>query len=130
MLKYSKQRAMVLDYLLNTTAHPTAETVFAALKKKEPALSLATVYRNLNLLADMGVILRIGEGASDRFDADISPHDHFVCEKCGSMLDMPGKSLIVKEDYRKINTDFQIKNHSVYFYGVCGKCLKKNKKNL
>ena len=129
-MKYSKQRAMVLDYLLNTTARPTAEKVFAALKKKEPALSLATVYRNLNLLADMGVILRIGEGASDRFDADISPHDHFVCEKCGSMLDMPGKSLIGKEDYCKINTDFQIKSHSVYFYGVCGKCLKKNNKNL
>lgn len=124
MLKYSKQRAMVLDYLSNTTAHPTAETVFADLKKKEPALSLATVYRNLNLLADMGVILRISEGVSDRFDADTSPHDHFVCIKCGSMLDMPGKSLIQKEDYGRIDTTFQIKNHSVYFYGVCGKCRK------
>ena len=53
-LKYSKQRASIKDYLMHTTSHPTADTVYLHIKKEFPNISLGTVYRNLNLLADIG----------------------------------------------------------------------------
>ena len=57
-LKYSKQRASIKEYLLHTTAHPTADTVYLHIKEEFPNISLGTVYRNLNLLADIGEALR------------------------------------------------------------------------
>ena len=89
MRKYSRQRQLILDYLKSTTSHPTAEQIYAELKPQNPALSLSTVYRNLRLLADDGIILRLDTGEStDRFDADLSEHHHFICTKCGQVTDV------------------------------------------
>ena len=68
-LKYSKQRASIKDYLMHTTSHPTADTVYLHIKEEFPNISLGTVYRNLNLLADIGEALRIPTpDGGDRFD--------------------------------------------------------------
>ena len=73
-LKYSKQRASIKEYLLHTTAHPTADTVYLHIKEEFPNISLGTVYRNLNLLADIGEALRIPTPAGgDRFDGRCEP---------------------------------------------------------
>ena len=66
-LKYSKQRASIKEYLLHTTAHPTADTVYLHIKEEFPNISLGTVYRNLNLLADIGEALRIPTPAAHLF---------------------------------------------------------------
>lgn len=89
-MNYSLQRERILDVLRGTKSHPTAEWVYAETRKTLPNISLATVYRNLNRLAERGEIIKI-EGAflKDRYDADVTPHAHIVCEKCGAVRDCP-----------------------------------------
>ncbi|MBQ8632349.1 MAG: transcriptional repressor, partial [Lachnospiraceae bacterium] len=88
-VKFSRQRQAIIDYLCSTMEHPTAETVYTTVRINYPTVSLGTVYRNLNLLADEGEILRLtcGDG-SDRFDGNPKPHYHFLCNNCGRVLDL------------------------------------------
>ena len=78
-LKYSRQREVIKDFLCTRKDHPTADVVYMNVRQQFPNISLGTVYRNLTLLSDMGEIirLRVGDGV-DHFDADTSPHNHFV----------------------------------------------------
>lgn len=73
-LKYSRQRASIKEYLDHTTEHPTADTVYLHVREEFPRISLGTVYRNLNLLADMGEAIKITTpDGGDRFDGQYSP---------------------------------------------------------
>lgn len=86
----SEQREMILQTVLERKDHPTAEAVFNALHSQAPHLSLGTVYRNLNLLADRGQIRRVPiPGQPDRFDSTLEPHAHFRCASCGRVFDLP-----------------------------------------
>ena len=76
-LKYSRQRASIKEYLDHTTEHPTADTVYMHVKEEFPNISLGTVYRNLNLLTDLGEAVKITTpDGGDRFDGDVRPHNH------------------------------------------------------
>ena len=88
-LKYSRQRAAIKEYLSHTYGHPTADTVYLHIRKEFPNISLGTVYRNLNLLADMGEAIKIStpEGG-DRFDGRTAPHYHVVCSRCSRIFDL------------------------------------------
>ena len=124
--RYSRQRELIYEALRQTEQHPTAEMIYQWLKPANPSLSLGTVYRNLNLLVELGEIqkLRCGDGA-DHFDGDTSPHHHFICRECGCIKDLP------LSDSEKINqmaqqyVDGTVDSHITYFYGVCGDCLRK-----
>ena len=90
MLKNSKQREAIRAVLMETKSHPSAETVFQMLKATYPNISLATVYRNLNLLTELGEITKVpGTTGSDRFDGNVAPHIHFFCTDCNAILDLP-----------------------------------------
>ena len=79
-LKYSRQRESIKDYLNSTTEHPTADTVYLNVRKEFPNISLGTVYRNLNLLAEIGDAIKIPTpNGGDRFDGRTIPHYHFCC---------------------------------------------------
>jgi Fur family peroxide stress response transcriptional regulator len=83
------------------------------------------VYRNLTLLSDIGEIqrLRVGDGV-DHFDADTSPHYHFYCSDCGSVMDLEMESIESINEKAKANFDGIIAGHVTYFYGTCNKCMK------
>lgn len=84
------RKQMIFDYVVNSHVHPTAQDVFDAVRVEMPNISLATVYRNLNELADAGEIMRIAvPGRPDRFDQLFEPHDHLVCLACGCIVDIP-----------------------------------------
>jgi Fur family peroxide stress response transcriptional regulator len=91
------------------------------------------VYRNLNQLADAGIIAKLsfGTAATDHFDFDTSMHQHFVCSKCNAVIDLP-----VKESFSDIDTlasagfDGQIQGHRLYFCGLCKDCLEKSENNI
>lgn len=124
-LKYSRQREAIKNYLMDTKAHPTADTIYAELKKVYPSISLGTVYRNLNLLADQGEINKIPTSDGGiRFDYDTSEHCHLLCEKCGRVEDIS----LDQELISAINEQAQgaydglIKNHEIQFFGLCKKC--------
>ncbi len=124
-LKHSKQRDMILAFLMGRNDHPTADTVYMNVRKKYPNISLGTVYRNLTLLADMGTIsrLRLGDGA-DHFDADISPHYHFICTECGGVTDLQMESIDDITDIAGAGFDGKITGHVTYFYGICAACTR------
>ena len=88
--KYFRKRDAILTYLQGTTAHPSAEMVYADLKQQIPDLSLGTVYRNLNLFKDQGMAISVGTVKGvERFDGNTRPHVHFFCTDCGAVLDLP-----------------------------------------
>ena len=106
-LKYSRQREVIKTFLCTRKDHPTADVVYMNVRQQYPNISLGTVYRNLTLLSEMGEImrLRVGDGV-DHFDADTSPHNHFVCSECGSVIDLKWKILIIsKKLLKKILAD-------------------------
>lgn len=125
-LKYSRQRSAVLHYLRSVTSHPTAELVYQAIRQEFPKISLGTVYRNLNLLADQGEILRLncGDGV-DHYDAVIEPHNHFICRSCGQVLDLPLISMEAVDRQAEELCAGHIEGHELYFYGKCNSCLMK-----
>ena len=89
-LKYSRQRESIKTCLMNRTDHPTADALYLSIREEFPNISLGTVYRNLNLLVELGEIISFtcGDG-SVHFDYTTSPHYHFVCKSCGHIIDLP-----------------------------------------
>ena len=78
LLKYSRQREAIKNYLASTRNHPTADSVYMHVKKEFPNISLGTVYRNLNLLSELGEIVKItAPDGGDRFDGHTEPHNQF-----------------------------------------------------
>jgi len=126
-MKYSRQRTCILQYLQTHHNHPTAETVYQAVQEEYPNISLGTVYRNLTLLADMGIISRLtGGDGPDRFDANTKPHYHFHCTHCGDIIDLE----LEPADMEHINLlamhhfDGIVEGHSTIFFGRCPHCAE------
>lgn len=125
-IKYSRQREAIVNFLSTRTDHPTAETVYFYIRDIIPNISLGTVYRNLNQLANAGQLLRITSNDKiDHFDANIHPHYHFNCEDCGAVIDLdisPSEQFITDAARR---SNLNIRGASIMFYGKCDQCLNK-----
>ena len=127
VLKYSRQRESIKEYLNSSCEHPTADTVYLHVKEEYPNISLGTVYRNLNLLADLGEAIKITTpNGGDRFDGRIAPHYHFCCTSCGKVEDLDLEELTFVNEAAEKNFDGVIESHSMMFYGTCKECLKTN----
>lgn len=125
-LKYSRQREAIKHYLASTAEHPTADDVYMHVKKDFPNISLGTVYRNLNLLADIGEAVKITPpNGADRFDGHTEPHNHFFCTRCGRLLDVHLQMMSIEEANRLAGENFGgvIHSSSTFFYGECRECL-------
>ncbi len=129
-IKYSRQRQEIKNFLMSRKDHPTADVVYMNVRQQYPNISLGTVYRNLTLLADMGEITRLhlGDGV-DHFDADTSPHYHFVCSKCGQVRDLHMNNIDSIVDIAGMNFNGEIQGHITYFYGICGNCNEPDSEN-
>ena len=86
--RFSEKREAVLNNLKQRTDHPSATMVYDSLRREYPTISLGTVYRNLNELAEDGKIVRFTHGGKEHFDGHINPHYHFCCESCGKIFDI------------------------------------------
>ena len=125
-LRITKQRQLILDELCKLKSHPTADELYYLLRKKMPKISLGTVYRNLEILSDQGLIQKLDIGGTQkRFDGDASTHYHVRCIKCGRVddLDIPPNTTFEREA-RKV-TDFHIVRHRLEFSGFCPDCKPK-----
>lgn len=123
-VRYSKKREAILAAIQGTSCHPSAEWVYQQLKPKHPDLSLGTVYRNLTFFQEHGLLQSVGVvQGQERFDAVVTPHSHFVCNCCGSVLDLPniqpGEELdrAVSQQYGLI-----VNRCELTFYGLCSSC--------
>jgi len=121
----TNQRIKILTYLKSVKTHPTAEQVYRVVKKDLPAITLATVYRNLNLLAEQGQILRLEINKEYRYDADKGYHQHCVCKKCSKIVDSFQKEIsssVLKRFQKKGFTPHTVE---IIFYGICKECKNK-----
>ena len=129
-LKYSKQREAIKDFLTDNPSHPTADDVYAHMRQQFPNVSLGTVYRNLNLLAECGEIRKLSfTNGPDHFDYVTAPHYHFICKCCGRIYDMPEDVSKVIFEAASEKAPGVIDSHELVFYGVCNECLKKQQTN-
>ena len=118
--RHSPKRDAILECLRSTHEHPAAEWVYAQLKPLIPALSLATVYRNLAQFRKDGTVQVIGNvDGEERYDADLSPHCHFICRNCGKVADLPFSEVAMPDTSGVGRMD----SCSVTFYGCCNECL-------
>lgn len=125
-LKYSRQRESIKTCLMERHDHPTADALYTSIRQEFPNISLGTVYRNLNLLVELGEIQRLSCGdGTDHFDYDTKPHYHYVCRQCGSIVDLPMKSAETLEVEARKYVDGSVNEHTIFFYGTCNKCSKK-----
>ena len=88
--KHFRKRDAILQCVRSTQVHPSAEWVYETVRAQMPDISLATVYRNLSLFKDQGLITSLGTvNGIERFDGNIAPHVHFICTGCGAVVDLP-----------------------------------------
>lgn len=125
-IRYSQKRADILAAIQGTDCHPSAEWVYQQLKPSHPGLSLGTVYRNLIFFRQQGLIQSVGVvGGQERFDGTLTPHSHFVCDCCGSVLDLPGihpggdLDQAVSRQY-----GLCVQRHELTFHGLCQSCAQ------
>lgn len=117
---------ILLDLLSKTDFHPSAKEIYTLLKPVYKKLSLASVYRNLDYLVESGDILRIKAlDGSERYDGNNFPHGHFVCLKCGSIIDFNISSN--NEIFSDIKNNYKIKRRSVLAEGYCPVCSMSEK---
>ena len=122
--KHFRKRDAILSCVKGTDTHPSADWVYAQLKSQYPDISLGTVYRNLNLLAELGEAIKIiTPNGGVHFDGRTEAHYHFTCNCCGNVYDLDLKELECINDAAGKNFDGVITEHSLMFYGICKNCM-------
>ncbi len=122
-LRVTKQRKVLLDELCKVYTHPTADELYQMARKRLPRISLGTVYRNLELMAENGMIQKLEVGGTQkRFDGNAAPHYHVRCLKCNRVDDL---DLALEQDVEaqaRQRTGYTILRHSLEFSGFCPDC--------
>nr|WP_108022653.1 peroxide-responsive transcriptional repressor PerR [Melghirimyces profundicolus] len=122
-VRMTPQRYAILEFLLTSMGHPTADEIYRALEDKFPNMSVATVYNNLRVFKEAGLVRELTYGdASSRFDANMEEHYHIICRECGRIVDFDYPSLVDVEKEAARKTGFRVENHRMEIYGVCAEC--------
>jgi Fe2+ or Zn2+ uptake regulation protein len=108
----------------STDGHPTADWVHAEVRRRLPHVSLATVYRNLRMLAAEGLLSERADPGGVRFDGNTDAHDHFTCVACGRIYDVPALAARGVRARVASRTGFEILSQRIEFYGRCGACRR------
>ena len=122
----TRQREVILNVLRSADSHPTADWIYDEVRKVIPNISKGTVYRNLNILRDMGEISELNlSGTVSRFEGKQENHYHFRCDKCGQVFDLdePVNNDLDERVARK--TGFKVSYHQLGFRGLCKDCQQK-----
>ena len=128
-LRMTRQRQIILEELKKDYSHPTASVVYQKVRRRLPQISLGTVYRNLEILSEQGLIKKLElSGTQKRFDGTLSDHYHVRCLKCGQISDVHIESIKALEEKLRATCDYEIIGHRLEFIGLCPKC-KKNRKH-
>lgn len=124
-MRSTRQKEVVLEVVRSTMAHPTADWIYREARRRLPRISLGTVYRNLRLLAEAGLIaeLRYGKHPS-RYEATLDRHYHIRCTRCGQVEDLALAPLRRLEQEAARLSRYEVWDHSVDLIGVCPRCRK------
>jgi Fur family peroxide stress response transcriptional regulator len=120
--KHSDKRDAILQAIVSTTEHPSAQWIYDRLKPRIPNLSLGTVYRNINFFRHEGLVMSVGVvNGEERFDGVADPHPHLICSHCGRVIDLPCpevKTVEVPPETAGFTVDYR----RTVFYGLCADC--------
>lgn len=128
-LRMTHQREIILAELKKSSSHPTADELYETVKKKLPRISMATVYRNLEILSSAGIIKKLAiSGRQKRFDWELEEHNHIYCIQCHRVdnIDLKKTDLLPEQPEQKKGYD--ISGCRIEFYGICPACKTKNTK--
>lgn len=126
-LRNTAQRSIILNVLKGMKTHPTADELYEKVRNEMPRISLGTVYRNLMMLAELGVVRKLETaGKQMRFDGDLSPHVHIRCRRCGRVDDIWADPISIPEHMKTIDfRGYQVTGYALEYEGVCPDCAKK-----
>ncbi|MGI5911820.1 MAG: Fur family transcriptional regulator [Syntrophomonadaceae bacterium] len=119
----TKQRKLILEIIMTSSEHMTAEEIYIKAKEMLPSIAIGTVYRNLGLMAEAGEIRRIIiPNKPDRFDKSVHPHEHLICDYCGELTDISVNDL---KGYLEKQTGIEILGYNLSLRYICNKCKEK-----
>lgn len=129
--KVTPQRLAIYNVLCNTKAHPTAEMIFNKLQPYYPTMSLATIYKTIDILKEIGLIQIINVGEDSlRYDAIVEQHPHIRCTVCNKVEDIMGFDFTPAVKKVSDTTSYDLSGQQFYFYGVCPECQAKNARKI
>lgn len=124
----TKQLSIILDTIKTMSRHFTAEEVYLEVKKENTGLGQATVFRNINKMAQEGILLKIEvPGGASRYELSAPKHYHAKCIKCGRLFDVEMDYIPDLENKVKDPHGFQFSGHDIIFTGICSSCREKQK---
>jgi Fur family peroxide stress response transcriptional regulator len=119
------QRQVLYEVMKTMHGHPSPEEVYARVKKKVPAISLATVYKNIHLFVESGVFRKMSlHHGSVRVEMNDEPHHHVVCSKCRKITDIGEKELGLAGKRNRLPGGFLVERYAVDVIGVCASCQR------
>jgi Fur family peroxide stress response transcriptional regulator len=122
-VRLTPQRQAILTCLMDRLDHPTADEIYKSLEDQFPNISVATIYNNLRVFKDAGLVRELTYGdASSRFDGNMRDHYHCICTSCGKIVDFDHQPLSDLEEKADLTTGFRISSHRLEFYGQCPSC--------
>ncbi len=131
MIRLTTQRQIILEELSKVKTHPTAGEVYDMVRKRLPRIGLGTVYRNLELMAENGMIVKLEVGGTQkRFDATTDAHYHIRCSCCGRVDDIDVPVIDSLVDAAADNSSYQILGHHIEFTGICSQCSKEDNSTM
>jgi Fe2+ or Zn2+ uptake regulation protein len=123
--RLTRPRRVILDTVRASDAHPSAAMVYRQVRRRLPRVGLATVYRNLRMLAAEGLLTERADLTGMRFDGNTGPHDHFTCVACGRIYDLPAGDARGARARVASRTGFEVLVQRIEFYGRCGACRRR-----
>jgi Fur family peroxide stress response transcriptional regulator len=125
-LAATHQRHVVYEAVVASHGHRSPEQIYAAVRKRVPSISLATVYNNLRLFVEHGLLREVTPHASTlRVDGNLEPHHHLVCSRCKSVQDIEGEFVDFKRLSRQLPDGFDLTQPLVEVFGLCRRCSNK-----
>ena len=130
-LRMTNQREIILSELKKSKRHLAADELYDLVKKVMPRISLATVYRNLEVLSEAGIIRKLEiSGRQKRFDSDVSDHDHIYCVVCHRVDNLNIERKSVDSEKLAAGAGYSVTGYRLEIIGICPECQKKEKKPL
>ena len=119
----TKQRRMIYEAVLRRSDHPDADQIYLDVNAIDRKISKATVYRNLRVLSENGLIAHVRMPGADRYDLTLKRHYHMICAICGRVTDAPINYAEENDRLLESKTGFRITRHQTIFEGICPECL-------
>ena len=125
IMRLTNQRQVLMEELRKVSTHPTASELYDIVRQRLPRIGLGTVYRNLEILSECGIIKKLGTGGElKRFDGNLDPHYHIRCSMCGRVEDMLLPRLEDLDAQAADCCNYTILGHHIEFSGICPDCKK------